>query len=79
MAVCMGLITLELGIIVAAIVSVALRVRDTAQAVEVAAYRVESEVEGIGTTLRSGWLKTLGATASIVAGLWTGRRGSSEE
>jgi hypothetical protein len=79
MAVCMGLITLELGIIVVAILMVALRVRDTAQAVEVAAYRVETEVEGIGSTLRAGWLKTLGATASIVAGLWTGRRGGGEE
>lgn len=78
MAVCMGLITVELGIIVAAILMVALRVRDTAQAVEVVAYRVDSEIEGIGSTLRSGWLKTLGATASVVAGIWSGRRGRDE-
>ncbi len=74
MAVCLGLITLELGIIVAALLIVALRLRDTAQAIEVLAYRVDQEVENIGSTLRSGWLKTLGATASVISGLWSGRQ-----
>ena len=73
-AVCAGLITIELGIIVAAALIVALRLRDTAQAIEVVAYRVDQEIESIGSTFRSGWLKSLGAAATLVGGLWTGRR-----
>jgi hypothetical protein len=79
--VCLILITLELGVLVAAgvvvalrVKDVALRVQDTVQAVEVLAYRVESEVENVGSTLRSGWLRTLGAAASVLSGLWMGRR-----
>lgn len=73
-AVCAALITIELGVIVAAALIVALRVKDTAQAVEVVAYRVDQEIENIGSTLRSGWLKSLATAASVVAGIWTGRR-----
>lgn len=73
-AVCAGLIVLELAVIVAAALIVALRVRDTAQAVEVVAYRVDQEIESIGSTFRSGWLKSLGAAATLVGGLWGGRR-----
>ena len=72
-AVCLVLITLELGVLVIAGVIVALRVKDTAQAVEVLAYRVEHEVENVGSTLRSGWVRTLGGLASVVTGAWTGR------
>jgi hypothetical protein len=72
-AVCAGLIVLELAVIVAAALIVALRVRDTAQAIEVLAYRVDQEVENIGSTFRSGWLKSLGAAATMAAGLWSGR------
>ena len=72
-AVCLVLITLELGVLVIAGVIVALRVKDTAQAVEVLAYRVEHEVENVGSTLRSGWVRSLGAAASVVGGLWSGR------
>lgn len=73
MAVCLILITLELGVLIAAALIVALRVKDAAQAVEVAAYRVESEVENVGSTLRSGWMRTLGGVASLVTGVWSGR------
>ena len=78
MAVCMVVITVELGVIVAAVLVVALRVRDTAQAVEVVAYRVDEEIENIGSTMRSGWLKSLSAAASVVGGLWSARRGQRD-
>lgn len=74
MGVCLVIITLELAVLIAALLMVALRVKDAAQAVEVLAYRVESEVENVGTTFRSGWLRTLGAAASVVTGIWSGRR-----
>ena len=73
MAVCLIMITIELGVLIAAGLIVALRVKDAAQAVEVMAYRVESEVENVGSTLRSGWVRTLGGVASVVTGIWTGR------
>ena len=73
MAVCLIMITIELGVLIAAALIVALRVKDAAQAVEVMAYRVETEVENVGSTLRSGWVRTLGGLASVVTGAWTGR------
>jgi hypothetical protein len=61
-AVCLGLIVLELAIMIGVFAYVMLRVKDAAAAVEVAAYRVDQEVLSAGETLRSGWggaLKTI--------------------
>lgn len=54
-AVCAGLIVVELAILVGMAVVALLKVRDAAQAVEVAAYRVDQEVLSFGQTMRSGW------------------------
>lgn len=54
-AVCAGLIVVELGILVAIFVVALLKVRDAAQAVEVTAYRVDQEVLSFGESMRSGW------------------------
>lgn len=54
-AVCLGLIVLELAVMIAVFCVAMLKLRDAAQAVEVAAYRVDQEVSAVGQGLRSGW------------------------
>lgn len=73
-AVCLGLITLELGVIVAAILVAVFRVHRIAQAAEVLVYRVDQEIEYLGSTMRSGWMRTLGAVANFAGGWWSSRR-----
>lgn len=63
-AVCLGLIVLELAAMIAVFIVVMLRVKDAAAAVEVAAYRVDQEVLSVGETFRSGWGGTLSAIVS---------------
>ena len=61
-AVCLALIVLELGIMIGVFAYTMFKVKDAAQAVEVAAYRVDQEVHAVGDTFRTGWggtLKTL--------------------
>ena len=58
-AVCLGLIVLELGVMIVVFAVVMLKVKDAAAAVEVAAYRVDQEVLSVGETFRSGWGGTL--------------------
>ena len=64
-AVCLGLIVLELGVMIGVFVVVMLRVKDAAAAVEVAAYRVDQEVLSVGQTFRSGWGGTLSTILSV--------------
>lgn len=73
-AVCLGLIVLELGILVGALAYAALKVQKTAQAVEVLTYRVEEQVSSFGNGLQSGWLKALQVGASLAGGVWRSRR-----
>ena len=58
-AVCLGLIVLELGVMIAVFTIAMFKIKDAAQAVEVAAYRVDQEVSSVGETFRSGWGGTL--------------------
>lgn len=58
-AVCMGLIVVELGVMIAVFAVAMVKVRDAASAVEVAAYRVDQETAALGESLRSGWVATL--------------------
>lgn len=55
-AVCLGLIVLELAVMIAVFAAAMLKVKEAAQAVEIAAYRVDQEVHDVGATLRSGWV-----------------------
>lgn len=57
-AVCLGLIVLELAIMIGVFTVAMLQVKDAAKAVEIAAYRVDQEVHTVGETLRSGWFTT---------------------
>lgn len=57
-AVCLALIVLELGVMIAVFSVAMFKVRDAAQAVEVAAYRVDQEVLTLGESMRSGWMAT---------------------
>jgi uncharacterized protein YpuA (DUF1002 family) len=58
-AVCLALIVVELGIMIAVFIVAMIKVRDAAQAVEVAAYRVDQEVLTLGESMRAGWMSTL--------------------
>ena len=75
MAVCLALITIELGIVSAFLVITLAKLNRTAQAVEVLAYRVDQEVSEFGDNMRSGWSRALGALASFASG-WLGSRKS---
>ena len=70
MAICMGLLVLEIGLILAAIVFLVLRVKKSAQAVEVLAYRIEDQV----LNFRTGWIRTLQGAASLVTGFLSARK-----
>ncbi|MFI5349960.1 MAG: hypothetical protein ACHQ2Z_10480 [Elusimicrobiota bacterium] len=63
-AVCLGLIVLELAVMIGVFAVAMLKVRDAAQAVEVASYRVDQEVQSFGESMRSGWV---GAMKNIVS------------
>ena len=61
-AVCLALIVAELAVMIGVFIVTMLKLKQAAQAVEVAAYRVDQEVLNIGDSLRSSWggaLKTL--------------------
>jgi hypothetical protein len=64
-AVCLGLIVVELAVMIAVFAIAMLRVRDAATAVEVAAYRVDQEVQTFGESMRSGWVATLKNLVSV--------------
>lgn len=74
-AVCLVLIVLELLVALIFFVGTLMALRQTARAVEILTYRVDEEVDHVGTVMRSGWLQTLSAMASVVAGFWAGRKG----
>jgi hypothetical protein len=69
-AVCLGLIVVELAVMIGVFAVAMLRVRDAAQAVEVAAYRVDQEVQGFSETLHSGWAKALKGIVSVGLGFF---------
>ncbi|MDE2039899.1 MAG: hypothetical protein KGO96_09255 [Elusimicrobia bacterium] len=69
-AVCMGLLVLEIGLILAAVLFLTLRVKNSAKAVEVLAYRIEDQV----LSVRSGWGKALQSVASFLGGYFSGRK-----
>lgn len=73
-AVCLGLITLELGVLIVVLIAALLKIRQAAQAVEVLSYRLEEGVGEISSTLSSGWLKILPAAATFLGGWWSGRK-----
>ncbi|MFI5362489.1 MAG: hypothetical protein ACHQ49_11010 [Elusimicrobiota bacterium] len=64
-AVCLALIVVELAVMIAVFAVAMLRVRDAAQAVEVAAYRVDQQVQTFGETMRSGWGAALKSVLSL--------------
>lgn len=64
-AVCLALIVVELGVVIAVFAYAMVKVRDAAQAVEVAAYRVDQEVLTIGESMRSGWMSALKNALSL--------------
>jgi hypothetical protein len=66
-AVCLALIVAELAVMIAVFVAAMIKVRDAASAVEVAAYRVDQEVQSFGSSMRSGWMSALKGLVSVGA------------
>ena len=64
-AVCLALIVVELGGMIAIFAVAMIRVKDAAQAVEVAAYRVDQEVQTFGESMRTGWIQTVKSLVSV--------------
>jgi hypothetical protein len=64
-AVCLGLIVVELAVMIAVFAVAMMRVRDAAAAVEIAAYRVDQEVQTVGESLRTGWFSALKGVLSV--------------
>ena len=64
-AVCLALIVVELAVMIGVFAMAMLRVRDAAQAVEVAAYRVDQQVQTFGEAINSGWAQTLKGILSV--------------
>ena len=58
-AVCLALIVIELAVMIAVFAVAMMKIRDAAQAVEVAAYRVDQQVASFGESLSSGWGRAL--------------------
>ena len=73
-AVCLALIVLELAVLLAFFVVALVKMRDAAQAVEVAAYRVDQEVLSFGQSLRSGWVPAIRTLASGAVRMFASRR-----
>ena len=73
-AVCVGLIALELGVLCIGLLVAVFRVKRAAEAFEVLTYRLEEQLLHFSNGLRSGWVKVLQAGASVAAGLWKSRR-----
>ena len=78
-AVCIALIALEVAVMMAALVYLALRVRRAAESVEVLAYRVEESVSNVTSSLTSGWMKALQAGASLLTGAFRARQRHQED
>jgi O-glycosyl hydrolase len=64
-AVCLGLIVVELAVMIGVFAVAMLRVRDAAQAVEVAAYRADQQIQSFGESLHSGWGQALKSILSV--------------
>ena len=85
-AVCLGVLTLAHVTGAVVLVAALLQVRRAAQAVEVAAYKAQDQVERIGEatsrvsslagTLGSGWVKAGTAALGMVLAVWSARRRS---
>ena len=73
-AVCLALIVVELAVLLAFFVVALVKMRDAAQAVEVAAYRVDQEVLSVGQSLRSGWMPAFRTLASGAVRMFASRR-----
>ena len=64
-AVCLALIVVELAVMIAVFAVAMIKVRDAASAVEIAAFRVDQEVQTLGESMRSGWVASLKSLLSV--------------
>ena len=74
MAVCLAVIAVEIGILIAAVSMAACKVGRAASAVETLAYRVDQQVEGIGEAMSSGWFQGAKTLLGIVGNFFPRRR-----
>ncbi len=69
-AVCLAVLVLEMGFLVAVLVLAWLQIQRTARAVEILTYRLDSQVAAIGDTVRSGWGSLFGNAMSLASRLF---------
>ena len=70
-AVCLSLITVELGIIAACLVVALSQIGRVTKSLELVCYRLEEKIGQVESILKSGWTRALGATTSFISGLWS--------
>lgn len=74
-AVCLALIALELGVLVAFGIYALIKIRRAAEALEIVAYRVDHQVISVGETLRESWIGGgLKAAMGLASYLWGQRK-----
>ncbi len=73
-AVFVVIIALEFAVALVFLIAALLHIRQAARAVEVLTYRVDEEVDHVGTLMRSGWMKVVQTAVSGMFGVWEGRR-----
>jgi hypothetical protein len=64
-AVCLAVIVVELGILVAVLTAALMQIKKAAQAVEVLTYRVDQQVASFGEAVHSGWLRLFGTVINL--------------
>jgi hypothetical protein len=69
-AVCLGLLVLEIGLILAAVVFLALRLSKAVAAVESVAHGIEDKV----ASFKSSWARAFQGAGSLLMGAWGSRR-----
>lgn len=70
-AICLGIMALELAVIIAVMFAAFLRIRSASTAVEVAAYRLDEKIVSFSS---SAWMRGLSGAAAIASGLLKGLR-----
>jgi hypothetical protein len=69
-AVCLGLLVLEIGLILAAVAFIAMRIGRAVESVQAVAHGIEDKV----ASFQSGWARAFQGAGSLLMGAWGSRR-----
>lgn len=73
-AVCMGILALEMTVVLGAVIFLALRVSRAVQSVEVLVYKLEDKV----AAFKTGWMRVFQGAAGLVTGVMGARKHSRQ-